>query len=76
MFSFRSEDIISLAGWIPTFVAGIVACTPLMAATFGILRIKKKKSNVIEAVLCMVGLVLCIASLITESYNPFLYFRF
>lgn len=76
MFSFKFADITSLAGWIPTFVSGIVASTPLMAAAFGILRIKKKKSTVIEAVLCMVGFILCIASLVTESYNPFLYFRF
>ncbi len=76
MFSFKFADITSLAGWIPTFVSGIVASTPLMAAAFGILHIKKKKSHVIEAILCMVGFILCIASLVTESYNPFLYFRF
>ena len=29
-----------------------------------------------EGVLCLAGLLLCIASLVSSSYNPFLYFRF
>ena len=30
----------------------------------------------VEGVLCLAGLLLCIASLVSSSYNPFLYFRF
>lgn len=29
-----------------------------------------------EGALCLAGLLLCTASLVSDSYNPFLYFRF
>ena len=29
-----------------------------------------------EALLCLAGLVLSVSSLVSDSYNPFLYFRF
>jgi len=30
----------------------------------------------VEGVLCLAALLLCTASLVSDSYNPFLYFRF
>ncbi len=36
----------------------------------------KKYAPVFTAVLCFMGLLLCTASLVSSSYNPFLYFRF
>ena len=32
--------------------------------------------HVVEAVLFLAALLLCTASLVSDSYNPFLYFRF
>ena len=61
--------------WLFTFAVGIISATPLGAALFGTLRVKHK-SGIIEIILCIVGFVICVASLVTESYNPFLYFRF
>lgn len=75
MFTLSSGNAVSLVPWTFTFIVGIVACTPLMTAAWGTLKIKRKLT-LLEIALCGVGFVLCMASLITESYNPFLYFRF
>ena len=75
MFTPHSGNISTLAPWLLTFVVGIVSCTPLFAAGWGWLKIKRKDSF-LGAFLCIAGFILCVASLITETYNPFLYFRF
>jgi len=59
----------------PIIIAAAIAATPLCAGLWR--RIEDKKiSGVIEIVLCMAGLVLCTAVLASQSYNPFLYFKF
>ncbi len=75
MFTFRLGSIGQLVPWLGTFVVGIIGCTPLMAALWGMMRMKRKW-NFAEALLCIIGFILCVASLVTETYNPFLYFRF
>lgn len=75
MFVPANGDFSSLVAWIPTILIGIVASTPLFAAAWGILRIKRRLA-VTETLLCLASLVLCVASLVMSSYNPFLYFRF
>ena len=75
MFTPHGGSVQSLAPWLITFIVGIVSCTPLFAAAWGWLKIKRKDS-LLSAVLCTIGFILCVASLITETYNPFLYFRF
>ncbi len=65
----------TFAPWILTFVIGIVSCTPLVTAAWGTLKLKYKL-NAAEIFLCILGFVLCLSSLVTETYNPFLYFRF
>ena len=75
MFVPSGGNAMGLVPWCLTFAIGIVSCTPLFAALWGMLKIKYKV-HVFEAILCMIGFVLCVASLITETYNPFLYFRF
>ena len=40
------------------------------------LRLPEKVQSVATPVLVLVSLVLCTASLVDASYNPFLYFRF
>ena len=56
-------------------IVGIIICTPI----FKILK-EKIKPNVftdVINVLCLVGLfVLSISSLVSNSYNPFIYFNF
>lgn len=75
MFSIKSGDILNLVPWLPTITVGIIASTPLFAAMWGTIKLKRRL-YVIDAVLCVIGFVLCMASLVTETYNPFLYFRF
>ena len=75
MFTFGVADISSLAPWTVTFVIGILSCTPLAAALWGTAKIKHKLTFA-ESMLCIIGFILCISSLVTDTYNPFLYFRF
>ena len=75
MFVINGNSAFSLMPYLTTFAVGIVAATPLGAALWGNLRVKYRTGSM-EIILCIIGFVLCMASLITESYNPFLYFRF
>ncbi len=75
MFTISGGEAVSLMPWIPTIAVGIVAGTPLFAALWGTVKIKHRLYTA-EILLCILGFVLCMASLITETYNPFLYFRF
>lgn len=75
MFTLSEGRAYELIAWIPTIIVGIVASTPLFSSAWG--KLKEKKSLMYaEIVLCMAALVLCCSGLVTESYNPFLYFRF
>ena len=75
MFIPVSGSVSTLMPWLLTFVIGIVSCTPLMTAGWGTLRLRYNL-NALEILLCVLGFVLCLSSLVTETYNPFLYFRF
>ncbi len=59
--------------WAPLGLAGCLAATPLGAKLWG--RVRDRR-GLIEAALVLAALSLCTASLVSESYNPFLYFRF
>lgn len=64
-----------LPGWLPLGLIGAVAATPLGAKLWG----RWKSANAPEAaaaVLCTLALVLSTASLVSGSYNPFIYFNF
>ena len=68
-------DGVYLLSWLPLGLAGCAACLPTVA------RLWQKWQNKavmpwLEALLCLLGLVLCTAALVSGSYNPFLYFRF
>lgn len=55
----------------------IVGSTPIVHTTYQKIMKKSKKISVAANGVVYVGLfVLCIAYLVTETYNPFLYFRF
>ena len=62
-------------GFLPTLLLAAVASTPL----FSILARKLERFRwfaPVRLVACVVLFVLCIASLASQSYNPFIYFRF
>lgn len=71
-----SHDALSIViSYIPMLVVGIIGSTPALK----ILHEKVKDNAVyrgVEIVLCIGVLLLCTASLVSQSYNPFLYFRF
>jgi len=69
--------IYSLLGWLPMLVIGFFACTPAAAKLMNRFREKAPRAYpIVEAVLCLLALVLCTAYIVDASYNPFLYFRF
>ena len=70
-----SSDLLSLIGWVPLFVVGCAACCPFVSDWY------KRWEHmgfmpVLETGLCVLALILVVASLVSGSYNPFLYFRF
>ncbi len=64
-----------ILSWLPTVLISIFACLPLGSRLWHKLDDKKIKP-VLDAVIIALGMILCIASLVSSSYNPFLYFRF
>lgn len=70
-----SGSAASLLGWLPLFAVGCLAASPLGA------KLWRRwdggtAAAVTETVLCLAVLILAVASLVSGSYNPFLYFRF
>ncbi|MCI5604207.1 MAG: MBOAT family protein [Clostridia bacterium] len=71
-----SVDALSvIISYLPLTVAAMLAAAPVWKNVYH--KIKDKKyTGVLEFILCAAVLVLCTASLVNQSYNPFLYFRF
>ena len=64
-----------LISYLPLLAVAIVASTPLANNIYQ--KIKTWKYIWLpEAGLCLAGLILCTSSLVSQSYNPFIYFRF
>ena len=76
MFVPQGGNVSTLIPWWFTFVVGFVSCTPLCTALLGTVKLKVKGVRVLETLICIVGFILCVASLVTETYNPFIYFQF
>ncbi len=68
-------DINTILGYLPLFLVAIVASTPLGAWCYRKLREKKGMAYVAIAVAAVL-MLLCVAALANQSYNPFIYFRF
>ena len=66
--------VYQLTSYLPLLVILAAAATPLGRRIY--LRLPEKVQAVATPVLTMASLVLCTASLVDASYNPFLYFRF
>ncbi len=63
-----------LFSYLPMLVILAVSATPALRKLF--FRLPEKVQDVLTPVLVLASLVLCTASLVDASYNPFLYFRF
>lgn len=63
-----------LASYLPTLLILALAATPLPARLFA--RLPGRVKNVCGSALMLLGLAAATAFLVSDSYNPFLYFRF
>ena len=77
-FSFTAtgtEGINRILAYLPVLLAAAVAATPL---AMGCYRRLQQKPWVQYAAIAVTGvlMLLCVAALISQSYNPFIYFRF
>ena len=64
-----------ILAYLPVMLVACLAATPLGAACYGKLR-KKVWLPYAAIAVAAVLLVLCVAALASQSYNPFIYFRF
>lgn len=79
MFSFNgliSADALSyIISYLPLIIVSVIASTPVGKLIWTKIN-KKKLSFLAEEILVILALLLCTAALASQSYNPFLYFRF
>ena len=62
-------------GYTPMLIISVIASTPVAAKLYS--RVKETSVvRYLSVALCMVLLLLCVAALVSQSYNPFIYFRF
>ena len=80
MFSFGGEVISHNAGvlalsYLPMLLAAAVASTPLATNLYKKVA-DTKAAPALKTAFCIAVLAICTALLVSQSYNPFLYFRF
>lgn len=63
-----------LRSYLPLFFVLALSCLPYWKGRF--LRLPEKARSALSTLLVVIGLVLCTASIVDSTYNPFLYFRF
>ena len=63
-----------LISYLPMLVILTIAATPLGKKIWE--RLGERTQSILTPILILLALVLCTASLVDASYNPFLYFRF
>lgn len=73
LFTQNSASV--MLSYLPVTVAGAVLSTPVLRVLHNKLE-GKKILFALEAVFGVAVMLLCIASLVNDSYNPFIYFRF
>lgn len=70
-----SQALTLLLSYLPILLAAAIASTPLASNLYN--RLKEAKLIwIAEVLFCMIILAVSTASLVNQSYNPFLYFRF
>ena len=80
MFNFSegiisSEALVILCRYAAILIAAAVASTPLMAMAYEKLK-DRRFMWLAETAFCVIVLVIAVSSIVNQSYNPFLYFRF
>ncbi len=70
-----AEALVVASRYFLILLIAIAACTPLGATVYNKLR-EKKYIWIAETLFCIIVLVISVAAMVTQSYNPFLYFRF
>ena len=74
--SFISSDgITAVLSSLPMLIIAAAASTPIIRKTYNKLS-DLKGFKYVEAVVALLVLILCTASLVNDNYNPFLYFKF
>ena len=73
--AFTSESGAVLLNYLPVCLAGAVLSTPVLRIMHRKCK-DKKFYPVVLGICCVLAMVLCTASLVNDSYNPFIYFRF
>ena len=63
-----------LISYLPTFIILIIAATPLPKKLFN--KLPEKARDSLSTILMVCGIAMTISFLVSDSYNPFLYFRF
>ncbi len=64
-----------MLSYLPICLAGCVLSTPVLKALYGKIR-NAKYAVIFESAFAIIIMLLCAAALVSESYNPFIYFRF
>ena len=64
-----------MLSFMPLCIVGCVLSTPVAKVLYKKVR-NAKYAVAVETAFCVIIMVLCTATLVSESYNPFIYFRF
>ena len=80
MFNFSSgvigqDTLVLVLSYLPLLIVGVIASTPLAFKLYDKIKCKNW-CFILETALCGIALLLCTASLVSQTYNPFIYFRF
>ncbi len=70
-----AAGIHAILAYLPVLAVSVLAATPLGAICYRKLQ-QKSYAGYVALVLAVAVMLLCVASLANQSYNPFIYFRF
>ena len=70
-----NDSLSIIISYLPLLIVSALASVPMWKNVYIKLQ-DKKYIGVLEIAFCAIVLLLCTASLVNQSYTPFLYFRF
>ena len=73
--SASATELNRILAYLPLLLISALAATPLGAGCYRKIR-EKTWGGYAAVVVCVVLMMLCVAALVSQSYNPFIYFRF
>lgn len=69
------DCMVNIIAYLPLIIIAAIASTPLAKTLYS--KIKNVPlRTALDTILCLLGLAVCTASLVSSGYNPFLYFKF